>query len=242
MLNVLEHSPDAFVVTDNDGEILAANRAFTDLVQLSRSEQIVGQSLDRWLGRAGIDLNVLLANLRQRGTVKLFATNLRNENGASIPVEISAVSVPHGELSGLGFTIRDIGRRLGSESQHEIPRSVEQLSELVGRVPMREIVGETTELIEKLCIEAALQLSKGGKESTCVVDLDLYAGECADFLNVEPKLAIDSLAKSSDAIDEHLLESVMSEHPSGLKLLAADRKSTRVNSSHVKRSRMPSSA
>ena len=72
-----------------------------------------------------------------------------------------------------------------------------------------------------LAIEAALQLSKGGKESTCVVDLDLYAGECADFLNVEPKLAIDSLAKSSDAIDEHLLESVMSEHPSGLKLLAA---------------------
>jgi transcriptional regulator PpsR len=163
VLRVLEQTPDAFVVTDNDGEILAANRAFTDLVQLSRSDQVIGQSMDRWLGRAGIDLNVLLANLRQRGSVKLFATNLRNENGASIPVEISAVSVPHGEVSGLGFTIRDIGRRLGSESQHEIPRSVEQLSELVGRVPMREIVGETTELIEKLCIEAALQLTQDNR-------------------------------------------------------------------------------
>lgn len=72
-----------------------------------------------------------------------------------------------------------------------------------------------------LAIEAALQLSKGGKEATCVVDLDLYAGECADFLNIKPKLAVDSLAKNSDAIDEHLLESVLSEHPSGLKLLAA---------------------
>jgi transcriptional regulator PpsR len=169
VLRVLEQTPDAFVVTDNDGEILAANRAFTELVQLSRSDQVVGQSLDRWLGRAGVDLNVLLANLRQRGSVKLFATNLRNENGASIQVEISAVSVPHGELSGLGFTIRDIGRRLGSESQHEIPRSVEQLSELVGRVPMREIVGETTELIEKLCIEAALQLTQDNRATAAEI-------------------------------------------------------------------------
>jgi transcriptional regulator PpsR len=112
---------------------------------------------------------VLLANLRQRGSVKLFATNLRNENGASIPVEISAVSVPHGEVSGLGFTIRDIGRRLGSESQHEIPRSVEQLSELVGRVPMRDIVGETTELIEKLCIEAALQLTQDNRATAAEI-------------------------------------------------------------------------
>ena len=169
VLRVLEQTPDAFVVTDNDGEILAANRSFTDLVQLSRADQIIGQSLDRWLGRAGIDLNVLLANLRQRGSVKLFATNLRNENGASIPVEISAVSVPHGEVSGLGFTIRDIGRRLGSESQHEIPRSVEQLSELVGRVPMRDIVGETTELIEKLCIEAALQLTQDNRATAAEI-------------------------------------------------------------------------
>lgn len=169
VLRVLEQTPDAFVVTDNDGEILAANRAFSELVQLNRNDQVIGQSMDRWLGRAGIDLNVLLANLRQRGSVKLFATNLRNENGASIAVEISAVSVPHGEVSGLGFTIRDIGRRLGSETQHEIPRSVEQLSELVGRVPMREIVGETTELIEKLCIEAALQLTQDNRATAAEI-------------------------------------------------------------------------
>ena len=169
VLRVLEQTPDAFVVTDNDGDILAANRAFTDMVQLPRPEQALGQSLDRWLGRAGVDLNVLLANLRQRGAVRLFATTMRNENGAAIPVEISAVSVPHGELSGLGFTIRDIGRRLGAESKPEAPRSVERLAELVGRVPMREIVGETTELIEKLCIEAALQLTQDNRATAAEI-------------------------------------------------------------------------
>jgi DNA-binding NtrC family response regulator len=41
----------------------------------------------------------------------------------------------------------------------EIPRSVGQLADLVGRTPMKEIVSETTDLIEKLCIEAALELT-----------------------------------------------------------------------------------
>jgi transcriptional regulator PpsR len=165
VLKVLEQAPDAFVVTDNNGEVLAANRAFIEMSQLTRPEQAVGESLDRWLGRAGVDMNVLLANLRQRGSVRLFATTFRNENGAAIPVEISAVSVPQGEQITLGFTIRDVGRRLGNENltRHEMPRSVEQLTELVGRVPVREIVGETTELIEKLCIDAALQLTQDNR-------------------------------------------------------------------------------
>ncbi len=170
VMRVLEQSPDAFVVTNNDGEIIAANRAFGEMLQLMRTEQALGESLDRWLGRAGVDLNVLLANLRQRGSIRLFATTLRDENGAAIPVEISAVSAPHGETSGLGFMIRDIGRRLGSEpGRHEIPRSVEQLTELVGRTPLREIVGETTDLIEKLCIQAALQLTQDNRATAAEV-------------------------------------------------------------------------
>jgi transcriptional regulator PpsR len=170
VMRVLEQSPDAFIVTDNDGEIIAANRAFGEMLQLTRTEQALGESLDRWLGRAGVDLNVLLANLRQRGSIRLFTTTLRDENGATIPVEISAVSAPHGDSGGLGFTIRDIGRRLGSEpGRHEIPRSVEQLAELVGRAPLREIVGETTDLIEKLCIQAALQLTQDNRATAAEV-------------------------------------------------------------------------
>ncbi|MFN3287687.1 MAG: helix-turn-helix domain-containing protein, partial [Sphingomonadaceae bacterium] len=36
------------------------------------------------------------------------------------------------------------------------PRPVEQLTELVGRMPLKDIVRESTDLIERLCIEAAL--------------------------------------------------------------------------------------
>ena len=41
--------------------------------------------------------------------------------------------------------------------------AVEQLTELVGRVPLKEIVGETSDLIEQLCIEAALQLTRDNR-------------------------------------------------------------------------------
>ena len=48
---------------------------------------------------------------------------------------------------------------------NELPRSADQLVELVGRVPLQEIVAETADLIEKLCIEAALRLTRDNRAS-----------------------------------------------------------------------------
>ena len=78
----------------------------------------------------------------------------------------SAASVP-GEHACLGFTIRDIGRRLPAEGRSTVglQRTVGQLTELVGRVPLKDIVGETTDLIEQLCIEAALELTRDNRAS-----------------------------------------------------------------------------
>ncbi len=167
VLRVVESAPDGFVVTDPEGRILTANRAFIDLAQLATEEQARGESVDRWLGRPGVDLNVLIANLRQHGSVRLFATTLRGEQGSTAEVEISAVSVRHGEQPCLGFTIRNVGRRLPANSRagRELPRSVEQLTELVGRVPLKDLVREATDLIERLCIEAALELTHDNRAS-----------------------------------------------------------------------------
>jgi DNA-binding NtrC family response regulator len=42
---------------------------------------------------------------------------------------------------------------------------VDQLTELIGRVPLKDIVRETTDVIERLCIEAALQLTGDNRAS-----------------------------------------------------------------------------
>jgi len=167
LLKLVQSVPDCLVVTDLEGRIISANTAFVELAQLTTEEQVRGETLDRWLGRTGVDLSVLISNLRQRGAVRLFATTLRGEYGAMTDVEISATMVPHGDRPFLGFTIRDVGRRLSAEvrNKRELPRSVGQLTELVGRVPLKDIVGETTDLIEQLCIEAALELTRDNRAS-----------------------------------------------------------------------------
>jgi transcriptional regulator PpsR len=167
LLQVMESAPDAFVVTDLSGHILSVNRAFLDLGQLTSEEQARGVVLDKWLGRTGVDFRVLVSNLRQHGAVRLFATQMRGELGATTEVEISAVAVTTGEQRCLGFTIRDMGRRLTGDvrGNKELPRSASQMTELVGRLPLKDIVRETTDLIEQLCIEAALQLTGDNRAS-----------------------------------------------------------------------------
>ena len=161
LMSAIDSAPDAFVVTDVQGHVLSVNRAFLELTQLASEELVRGESLQKWLGRSGVDLNILISNLRQRGTLRLFATTLRGEYGSTSEVEISAVSITTGSQPCLGFTIRDVGRRLSNDAltTKELPRSAGQMTELVGRIPLRDIVRETTDLIEQLCIEAALELT-----------------------------------------------------------------------------------
>ncbi len=60
LIKVVESAPDGFVVTDPEGAILTANAAFVEMAQLAAEEQARGQPLERWLGRPGVDLNVLI--------------------------------------------------------------------------------------------------------------------------------------------------------------------------------------
>ena len=85
----------------------------------------------------------------------------------STEVEISACSVNAADMQCLGFAIRDVGRRLAdaSLSDREPPRSASQMTELVGRAPLRDIVRDTTDLIERMCIEAALELTGDNRAS-----------------------------------------------------------------------------
>jgi transcriptional regulator PpsR len=167
LADIVRALPDALVVTDGDGRVFGCNRAFLDLAQLATEEQARNESLERWLGRPGVDLGVLLANLKQHGTVRLFATSVRGELGSSAEVEISAVGVGTSAEPIYGFAIRNVDRRRGTEARpgRELPRSVEQLTELVGRVSLKELVRETTDVIERLCIEAALELTADNRAS-----------------------------------------------------------------------------
>jgi PAS domain S-box-containing protein len=166
LIQALDNAPDSFIVTNMAGKILSANQAFLRLVMADKLDQINNQSLERWLERAGVDLRVMLSNLQDKGFIKLFSTSVRDNYGTMHPVEISAVAVPYPHAC-LGFTIREIGSRINSKPQNNdsISRSSEELTQLVGRLPLKDIINETTDLIEQLCIKAALELTRGNRVS-----------------------------------------------------------------------------
>lgn len=165
LLRVLNRIPDAFVLTDQDFSIVDGNLAFLELSELTSLDAAKGQPLGDFVGHPGVDLTVLKANLRDHGSVRNFGTVVRTKYGTQESVELSAVSVRDGLGSYNGFVLRPIRRPqdVPAEKTRELPRTAEQLTQLVGRVSLRQIVGETTDVIERMCIEAALNLTSNNR-------------------------------------------------------------------------------
>ncbi|MEM6511516.1 MAG: transcriptional regulator PpsR [Pseudomonadota bacterium] len=167
MIDIVQRSPDAFVITDPDGRIKVANRAFLDLCSIATELQIVNQPVDRWLGRPGVDANLLIRNLRNRPEVRHFTTTVYPDFGDPIDVELSAVSALESDEPCFGFVIRRhiSPSRSGTETENELPHSLQEMTELVGRVPLKDLVRETTDIIERMCIEAALKMTDDSRAS-----------------------------------------------------------------------------
>jgi len=168
---LLEVSPDGFATTDLDGTLLSVNRAFLDLCQLSSPAQAIGRPLSDWIGRPGADLPVMLATLKQHGAIRLLHTSARGEHGTATEVELSAAGASEGEVPCIGFVVRDVGRRLTAPPQgaRDLTRAVEQLTALVGRVSLPELLRDTVDLVERHFIEAALVLT--GDNRTAAAEL-----------------------------------------------------------------------
>ena len=169
--DAIERMPDAFVLTDGAARILTANAAFVGLAQEASPEAMAGAPLDRWLGRPGVDLELVAAELRKTGAVRNVATVVRGALGAEEEVEISAVMIDGEGMQHIGFVIRSVARRLRDllPAERDLPRSVEQLTNLVGRMSLREIVRESSDLIERLCIEAALTHTSDNRASAAEI-------------------------------------------------------------------------
>lgn len=159
-LRLLDEMPDAFVVLDAERRVIDANAAFLELVDLASLAQARGQVIDRWLGRTNVESEILFNNMREHRSVRAFVTSIRSEHGLVEDVAISGVSTQEGDEIFHGLTIRAEPRRgRGALLPQETSRSAEELAELVGRVPLKELVRETTEITERLCIEASLRLT-----------------------------------------------------------------------------------
>ena len=115
-------------------------------------------------------LHLLKKQLKDHQNVRNFSSIVNDLNGSQEPVEISAIMIER-EQPLFGYSVRSIGRRERDlqKSGKDFPRSVEQLTELVGRKKLKEIVRESTDLIERMCIEAALVHTSDNRASAAEI-------------------------------------------------------------------------
>lgn len=161
LLELWSRAPEALVVTDAEGQVLCANRAFLELAQLASEEQAQGRSLGLWVGHPGADVGVFLATVRTHGVVRLATSSVRGALGLATEIELSAVALPTEGAGSVGFVLRDVGRRVAPSSRdpRDLTTAVEELCTMVGKVSLPSVVRDTSDLVERHFIEAALELT-----------------------------------------------------------------------------------
>jgi transcriptional regulator PpsR len=165
LLRLFHEGADAIVFTDGEGVIRIANEAFLNLTDTANLSAVRGRSIAEFLVRGAVDMRVLIDNSKRVGRMRLYATRLRTAFGGEVPVEVSASYLNDRPTAGLAIVLRDTSRadtlrRPGFNVSEEGARS---LAELVGSSTLKDIVAETTDVVEKLCIQTAVELTRNNR-------------------------------------------------------------------------------
>lgn len=160
-----QEGSDAIVFTDRDGVIKSANEAFLNLADVAHVTLARGKPVADYLSRGSVDAKVLIDNATRAGHMSMYATRLVSEFGGETSVEISATYLNDRANPALVLVIRDASRveavrRPGVGVSDD---GMKNVMELVGSATLKDIVSDTTDVVEKMCIETAVELTRNNR-------------------------------------------------------------------------------
>lgn len=163
LAGLYDQGPDGIVFTDPRGEILATNEAFLNISDVAEGSTLRGQSLVNYLQRGTVDLNLLLENATHSGSMRLYSSGITGAFGGTKPVEMSATYLEHPSHPAIAFVIRNVNRA-GTGMSAQLPdEDGQSVRSLIGSSSLRDIVAQTSDVVEKLCVEVALELTRNNK-------------------------------------------------------------------------------
>jgi transcriptional regulator PpsR len=156
---------DAIVFVSSAGDILSANGAFQTLTDVAHASALKGRSVADFLGRGGVDMKVMLENAARTGTMRIYTTKVVGEYGSERAVEISITHLTTGADPVFALVLRDTSRLDGARTETQQLGEVDMQSviELIGSQSLRDIVAKTTDVVEKMCIETAVELTSNNR-------------------------------------------------------------------------------
>ena len=160
-----DKSPDGIVFTDRNGLISHSNESFLSICDVAEIGDIRLKSLGDFLIRGGIDLKVLLENTQSKGTMQFYSSKIQTNFGRQTLVEISATFLGENHEPSFAFVIKDISRleseRHSTDAVSE--KALQNVMKLVGSAPLKELVADTSDVVERLCIETAIELTANNR-------------------------------------------------------------------------------
>lgn len=165
-IKAIENNAYGFIVCTPEGLILKANKAFNKLSATRGEQDLIGANIRNYLGPERTDFDHMMQSLRGKASSQSCVSSITNATSSIKLVDISAVSVAQPRAC-IGMIFRQVDSRQnkGARIDKKLVRSSQELSMLVGKVPLKDILAETTDLIEQLCIKAALDLTQDNRVS-----------------------------------------------------------------------------
>ena len=119
------------------------------------------------------------------------------------------------DMTDLEASVAPIAENLARRDRQEAAKH----AKIVSVIKSLGGVGATS-LLCQLGIRFAQKEAAVGREC-CLIDLDVQFGDAAFQLGLQPKLTVSDLIEAGARLDGDLLRSAVTEHPSGLKVIAA---------------------
>ena len=157
--------PEAIVFVSEAGDVLSANDAFLDMIDVAHDINLRGRSFADYLQRGSVDFKVMAENATRAGKMRNYATKLAGEYGSPRAVDISVTKLSASAHTAFAFVIRDAARADATQPKptQETDDSMRSVVELVGSAALKDIVAETTNVVEKMCIETAVELTMNNR-------------------------------------------------------------------------------
>ncbi len=157
-------SPEAMVFTDREGRVVDANETFLNMTDTVSMNDLRGVSLAEFLARGTVDLKVLLENAQRAGQLRMYATKLKTGFDAQVSIELSATWLDDRIDPVLALVIRNASNTATQRPEMvSTDADMRGVMELVGSSTLKDIVSDTTNVIEKICIETAIELTRNNR-------------------------------------------------------------------------------
>ncbi|SMC53662.1 transcriptional regulator PpsR [Rhizobium sp. RU36D] len=161
--------PEASVQTNAQGQVLSANTLFLDLVHAPSVAQVVGRNLATWFSRSPLDVHLLYSRLAEEQIIRGFSSILTDNLAGDRSVQISARRNPEsGQIQIVLIAQPAVSERPAIPAPG-VTDQAEGFANLVGKVPLKELIRESLDVIEKICIEAALDQTNNNRASAAEI-------------------------------------------------------------------------